>query len=119
MKEDDMADRPLPPRLEFADPPCSICGEDTDLGDGAYYCTRCDASWDAETADQKEGEWDDTNASQCASEMRPYADGRWKMLPEAMRECTYRCVLDAGHRKRHLHPDWQRGWVNHEASHGA
>lgn len=106
--------RPLPPPLAFDDPPCSVCGEGTHLEDGAYTCDRCGASWDAFTAADEPGGWDGDETEQCPSQMRPYAD-QYRRLPESMRGRTYRCALTVGHDKRHLHPEWQRGWTNAEA----
>lgn len=73
----------LPPPLEYADPPCSICHKRTDYRNGRLHCDECGASWDAHS--WAASRWEQQDPRQCPSTRR---DGEW------------RCVLPQGHRKR-------------------
>lgn len=114
--------RPLPPPLEFATPPCSICGKSTEYEDGSFYCYDCLACWPSEGA--PEGEWYEDPGrllDQCPSVMRPWADS---VIYQRLRDRSYRCVLDAGHLEgergtdRHRHPEWSEGWTDKQADAG-
>ncbi|AUI56809.1 hypothetical protein [Amycolatopsis sp. BJA-103] len=107
-----LAERPVPPPLTPTMPPCSVCGEETECDADGFRCTACRCTW--HVVGDEPGGWDDFQATQCTSVIRPFADFTGDRY-RAIRGTTYRCVLDADHEgDLHQGLDYHWSWRDND-----
>lgn len=106
--------RPSPPPLEFREPYCSMCFEETRLDDdgAGFHCEGCQASWSLSEyfgmrtdVEPGPGEWEEPYLPQCSYRepritSQIFRDGQKASVREVA--TTVRCLLSSGHEGDHV-----------------